>query len=283
MRIAGVVVLYNPADDFLDNISQYLDDIDRLYVIDNSEAGFAERATRLAKLPKAVYVPNTTNLGIAKALNMGAERAVKNGYDFLLTMDQDSKAMPGMIPRMLGCLTPGNIEKIGIVSPYHLMSHIKTPPVPVQPCKDVLTVMTSGNLLSLAAFQQTGPFTEKLFIDAVDLDYCLRLHQKGFRIIQAYDAKLAHRLGNIRKHSLFGLKVHTSHHPAVRRYYITRNNLYLINKFKSRYPAFCCRLVSIIFFSPFLILLFEKDKLMKLKMIAAGIIDYTRGRFGRFQ
>ena len=37
IKLAGVVVLYNPDDNYIDNINSYINDIDLLYIIDNSE------------------------------------------------------------------------------------------------------------------------------------------------------------------------------------------------------------------------------------------------------
>ena len=37
MKIAGVVVLYHPEISVWDNISSYIEDIDKLYILDNSE------------------------------------------------------------------------------------------------------------------------------------------------------------------------------------------------------------------------------------------------------
>ena len=38
MKLAGVVVLYNPDQKVLDNISSYIDELDVLYLVDNSNA-----------------------------------------------------------------------------------------------------------------------------------------------------------------------------------------------------------------------------------------------------
>jgi len=37
MKIAGVIVLYNPNEEVIDNIKSYLEDIEILYAVDNSE------------------------------------------------------------------------------------------------------------------------------------------------------------------------------------------------------------------------------------------------------
>jgi rhamnosyltransferase len=280
-KIAGVVVLYHPDKYFNENINSYIDDIDVLFAIDNTEMPLPQVKEQLSN-DKIIYITNNDNLGVAKALNDAAMLAIKHGYDFLLTMDQDSKATPGMIAHMLQSLTNNSLQAIGILSPHHLMNHLKESTAAPNMCKDVLTTMTSGNLLNLAAFKQTGPFTEKLFIDAVDFDYCLRLNIKGFRAVEVIDAKLIHRLGKVTKHSLFGRELYTSHHPAVRRYYMTRNYLYIIHTYKTQYPAFCKILLTTLLLTPVLIVLFEKNKVYKLKMIIRGYLDYRKGKYGKY-
>jgi rhamnosyltransferase len=279
-KIAGVVILYHPDKHFRENIDSYIENIDVLFAIDNTEIPSSHVKEQLAN-DKIIYMPYNDNLGVAKALNDAASLAIHRGYDFLLTMDQDSKALPGMIPDMLACLAEEAIEIIGVISPQHIMSHLKEAAIPAKTYKATLTTMTSGNLLNLTAFRKTGPFTEKLFIDAVDLDYCLRLHQKGFQVIESYNAKLIHQLGKVTSHNLLGREVYASHHPAVRRYYIARNYLYVIRKYKAQYPAFCRTLILTILLSPPLILLFEKDKLKKIKMMLLGILDYRKGVYGK--
>ena len=37
MKLAGVVVWYNPSDKDVKNIQSYIDELDKLYIFDNSE------------------------------------------------------------------------------------------------------------------------------------------------------------------------------------------------------------------------------------------------------
>ena len=66
MKLAGVVVVYNPGDGVLNSINSYIDDLDILYVVDNSSFD----NTKLFNNDKIKYIPNMDNMGIAKALNV---------------------------------------------------------------------------------------------------------------------------------------------------------------------------------------------------------------------
>lgn len=61
--------------------------MDKVYIIDNSSNN---NSSLIKIIPNAVYIPNYNNLGIAKALNQGCEAAKQDGFDWVLTMDQDS-------------------------------------------------------------------------------------------------------------------------------------------------------------------------------------------------
>ena len=82
MKLAGLVVLYNPKENIMDTINNYINEVDVLYLIDNSNSD----NSNLFRNEKIKYIPNKSNLGIAVALNMGAKKAIKDGYDWLLTM-----------------------------------------------------------------------------------------------------------------------------------------------------------------------------------------------------
>ena len=50
VKIAGIVTLYNPSDKDIKNISTYIDDIDKLYIIDNTEGN--DNKSRIPKNKK---------------------------------------------------------------------------------------------------------------------------------------------------------------------------------------------------------------------------------------
>ena len=278
--IAGVVVLYNPDDDVIENIHSYINQIDRLFVVDNSENDNHGIIDRIKKIAGLVYIKNRKNLGLGQALNLGAMKASENGYDFLLTMDQDSKATPNMVTAMLSCLKKYDASQVGIISPFHIICNVSLPTE--DKCSEIFLTMTSGNLLNLEIYKTVAPFAEELFIDFIDFDYCLRMHQNGYKIIRATSAILLHKLGKIKTYYLLGgKKFHVTHHPPFRRYYITRNRFYIINKYKKEFPDFYRNQLLVFFRELLWIMLFEKDKISKIKMIYRGYYDFKKGILGK--
>ena len=94
-KIEGVVVLYHPDAVIIDNIGTYINELECLYVIDNSETYTDSIVEQLRYLSNVKYINNGGNKGIANALNAGAKLASAAGAAWLLTMDQDSKFEPG--------------------------------------------------------------------------------------------------------------------------------------------------------------------------------------------
>jgi rhamnosyltransferase len=281
VRIAAIVVFYNPDPSYIDNIRCYADDVEIVYVIDNSDDVLAGIENQLAALPNVSYIKNSGNLGIATALNIGARQAIEAGFDFVLTMDQDSMALPGMIPTMLSCLEQAGLGSVGIVSPWHQMQDGAM--APDAGCEEAEAVMASGNLLNVAAYRKVGPFRDDYFIDYVDHEYCLRLRGQGYRIIRANRAVLRHCLGAMSWHRLLWRPVKVGNHPPVRRYYASRNRFHLHKQYHKAFPVYFTDFYRNVFNDIAGVILFEEHKIAKLAMMWRGYIDYQRGILGPFR
>jgi rhamnosyltransferase len=279
-RVAGVVVLYNPNEDVINNINTYIEQVDVLYAVDNSEVIVHDVIDEIKRQEKVAYMFNGGNYGIARALNMGGAEAIKQGFDFLLTMDQDSKAPPNMVVDMLKCIEGKSMSTVGIVSPFHVHGK-KTKPPKAVPFEEVLTVMTSGNLLNLDVFKKVGGFMEKLFIDHVDHEYCLRLNLKGYKVMQVNNVALEHDLGEMATHGFFFGKLDVITHSPVRLYYKTRNGFYVANEYNRHFPEFYRRYIIMFVKDLIRAIFFEKDKLKRLHMILRGYVDYKKDNFGK--
>jgi rhamnosyltransferase len=281
-KMAAAVILYNPTDEMLSSIRSYANDVSAVYAIDNSETPSPALEAKLRVIHNIQYTYNGGNLGIANALNRGAAYAIQDGYEYLLTMDQDSDVQSGMIQAMLDCLAKMDSDKIGIISPVQAYA-CASKGNQDKPCEEIVTAMTSGNLLNLKAYQAVGPFRNDFFIDRVDDEYCLRLHLHGFRVLRANKALLQHRIGNITEHCFFFKKFAISNHSALRRYYSARNSLYLRARYKQHYPDYFRNFYWKILKEIAIILLYEYDKTAKIVMILKGYLDYRNGITGKFQ
>ncbi len=235
-RIAGVVVLYHPQVSSIENIKTFLPDLDVLYVFDNSPNDCMEVVDKIKELRHTVYMSLGKNVGVAAALNYAANQAIKEGYDLLLTMDQDSYAAPGMVATMLDCAARYDTSW-GIIIPFQRIYNAPD----INPALDVEVVtvaITSGSLVRLDIFQKIGSFIEKLFIDYVDIEYCLRLQINGYKILRVNKALLFHRIGDLSPRKFFGSIIYPLNHNANRYYFQTRNRFYLRKLYKERFPQY---------------------------------------------
>jgi len=278
-EVAGVVILYNPKIDYLKNINSYCNKIDKLYIIDNSNILNKEFYNKLLEgLCKNVeYLKQKQNKGIAFGLNLGAKKALSEGYRWILTMDQDSKFENDDLNKMLNYIKNNNTNKLGILSPFYstslnLIDHKQN--------KYPLVTMTSGNLINLDIFKEVGGFEEKLFIDEVDHDYCYKIRKNGYKILQLNNVILNHNLGkNSKQVNFFGKNLLISNHNHIRKYYIIRNKLYTSNKFpqytNSFFKSLLIEFIKVIFY--------EKNKFKKILYMLKGIKDYKVNKFGELK
>jgi rhamnosyltransferase len=263
----------------LDNISSYEDQVDVVYAVDNSERPVDAFVAALGVRAKVKYIANGSNLGIATALNVGIDAALADGYSWVLTMDQDSTATPGMVGALLRCAL--NDESVALVAPVH--QQVDGVPCDVAPgCVDVLTPMTSGNLLRTDAFLQVGRFMDDLFIDQVDSEFCLRLQRNDFRVIRAGDAELIHRVGEVKEHH-FPFHAYSSNHSPLRRYYITRNRFVVGRMYADDFPQYRRAELAHVPKDILKILFWEDSKWVKLRMMWRGWRDYRVGRLGAYK
>jgi rhamnosyltransferase len=283
-KIAAAVVLYHPAPSFLSNIHTYYSGIDQLIVIDNSETQDDSIQENLEGFfPGANYRFLNRNAGIAAALNIACDIAIQNNCGWILTMDQDSSFSDHQFSEMRDRIAniKTRFQRVGIITPFHVLHPGHLPKVTEQYSVKKIA-MTSGNLLNLEAYTETGLFEEKLFMDYVDYEYCLRLRKNKYKIIQDNFVHLKHSLGDFTIRNFFGQKIEISNHNSLRRYYITRNSLFVGFKyFKSHKMFFCHMLKNVFFLDPFKIISYEKDKLAKLKSVGRGILHFVFNRFGK--
>ena len=274
--IAGSVVLYNPTDDVYDNIVSYSRQVSKLYVVDNSIQRNRALVERLNELQNAIFLDQHGNKGIAAALNVGANEAIKDGFKFLLTMDQDTGLEADYVAKLSGSLPLRRLVRTGIIAPRYT----KKPNSNVEELEEVLITMTSGNILNLSVFQQVGPFLEELFIDHVDHEYCLRLNAKGFSVVQVNDVEIIHRPGTLT--SVIGGRIKFASHSPQRLYYFCRNGFYVCNKYKKLFPAFTKHFASVLT-KEIAKVPFQESKWIRLEMIAFGYLDYKKNKLGKLE
>ena len=278
LKVAGVVTLYNPTDKDIENILTYINDIDILYIVDNTEGNSNE--SRIPSNNKIKYMFKNENIGVSAALNIGANLAIQEGYDWLLTMDQDTTFKQGIISKMKEIILSKDMSKVGIVTPWHkTKAHLKKTSTTYDNPTDV---MTSGNMINLKVLKKIGGFEEDFFIDGIDIEYCLKLHKNGYNILRINELEIEHNLGDIVYKKFLKKELLCTNHSYIRRYYIMRNNHYIYDMYKDYDYKFCKSIINQRS-NILAVILFEKDKYRKLRNYIRGYIDYKKGIKGKYR
>ena len=265
MKIAAVVILYNPTSDVLTNIETYKNYVDYVICVDNTNNDNFK-----TYCSDYTYIPLYENKGIATALNIGVKKAEFYACDSVLTMDQDSSFANNIIGIYRTYLKSLS-KDVKMLVPSYIFSRAKN----VEKDQFITFAMQSAALIEISVFHEIGYFEEKLFIDVVDYEFCLRLISRKYRILQIAKAKLNHSPAHTKDFSVFGFKFAYGYDSCVRYYYQARNLLYVGCLYRQPYLFFFLiyKFLKIVF-------LFE-NKFQYLKFFLRGIFDVFRNKFGK--
>ena len=282
-NIAAVIITYNTENEFSKNVLSLKKHVGEVIVVDNGSN--KETLSMLRGLKEEItLIELNENKGIAYALNRGIEYAVNNDFQWVLTLDHDSTVSDSMISNMLSVynsIDESEKEKIVMLTPKHVEEKQMDVVSKSQENKweYVLTEITSG-ALTKADFYKNELYDEKLFIDLVDHDYCLRINSMGYKIIRVNSAILIHNLGESIQKKILGITITPTNHSALRRYYMSRNRKYIWNKYRGTFKEWVIKDKIRSLNEIVKIIAFEDEKLNKLKMIKLGLNDYKDKKWG---
>lgn len=248
-RILAIVVTYLPEPDTLGALLSALNaQVSGVLVVDNTPQANASVEVLVAGLPFSGVrlIRLNDNLGIARALNVGIQEAIRVDADFILLSDQDSLPAPDMVAGLkqsldvlerdghrVGAIGPTYTDRhTGITFPFQATIPGKffyghATPSAENPIVPVLTLITSGVLIPVPVLRNVGLMREDLFIDYVDTEWCHRANSAGYELFGTLHARMFHRLGDrsLRVWCL-GWRNENAYSP-LRMYYRTRNFLVL--------------------------------------------------------
>ncbi len=265
--IAAIVVSYNPKiQEVIDNIRSYCSAVDKVLIWRNSSEEFAVPADLEEK---AILMGNGVNDYMARPLNTALEWCFKNGYDYLLTMDQDSKWENAsyFVDRALSLAE----DDVAIYAPYTVGQNEK----PMQDY-DAESVITSGSLVNVAIAKSLGGFREDYKIYWVDGEFCYWARKNGYRIRVLHDCCLIQQFGKQTK-TLFGFT--TSNYSPFIYYLLIRNMLWMRREFPEGVSV--KTVLYTLMYTIRGIILGEKNKIRKIHNINKGVIHGLFSHFDR--
>lgn len=289
--VCAIVVSYRPDSDFVTRLTAIATQVDATVVIDNA-SGIAYNDTfeTLRRFKNLTLICNPENYGIAQALNAGVRHAAATGYTWALLLDQDTSVDAQMIAHLVSVYADyPDKSRLAVIGAHFQDRHRAQTDSGIAPInaplwKEVDWVITSGSLMSIAAFTIIGPFREDFFIDFVDTEYCLRARLAGFKIIRTTTVLMQHAIGVSTRHRIGRMQKWTSNHSPDRRYYITRNYTVLLRESgKHRFGLWAIRGCIASLKSIKRILFYEQNKTAKLIAVFQGWSDALRGKTGKRQ
>lgn len=289
VKIAAGIVTYEPEIVRLkDNIKAIYTQVDYIIITDNGSKNIRKIQEELTQFSNIEWILNEENKGIATALNQIVEHSQQLGCDWTLTLDDDSIAPDYMIEEYKKYIHLKQVAMLVPVIKDRSMDYIDLESMTQEPYEEVETAITSGTLMNNKVWNEVGGFTDALFIDYVDFDYCMKLHIAKKRILRVNQVVLLHELGNATEIKVFAfladcmpkgsfiqrkaeqLRFTTNHSPK-RLYYVTRNQYYYMRTYRDYIDV--KRLHRGMKIGWIIKLLFEKQRIQKAKAILKGRKD----------
>lgn len=243
--VSVVMVSYQSADDLPECLSSLKGaagtrDLE-LIVVDNASR---DNSADIAQAHGATVIRNSGNPGLSAAINQGAA-AAGGSWIFLLNPDTrlEENSIELLVQRLesdsrIGAAGPHIVQPDGSTYPtgrrfpsffvgvlhavlgavwpsnpatkrYHMVEMDRTT------AQDVDWVSGSCMMVRRAAFESLNGFDAKYFMYFEELDFCLRLHRAGWRVVFDPAATVMHKVGGSTKSAPYR-KVINHHKSAVR-------------------------------------------------------------------
>lgn len=231
-RVLAVVVSYKPSPDLVENVKILLEQVPFVVVVDNETSESSGKILSQFSKTNVLVIFNDLNLGVATGFNQGIKWGLEFGYDYFLLMDQDSRPQERMVERLLEVVKSfGNKNQRVLVGPHHEDYERKIDNRPAQEITFTPLLITSGSLMSRELIKEVGLYDDRLFIDHVDHDYCLRVIKNGGLTLKVKSATLLHRFGAGEVKTILGKSFFLQDYSVFRRYYMMRNRIVLYKRY----------------------------------------------------
>ncbi len=227
MRLSIIIITWDQKQHLvrcLQSLEQWYERNDtEIIVVDNGSCdGSSEYIEQ--HYPHIILIKNKVNTGVSHARNQGMRKAKGN---YLLFLDNDTvvpyESVEGMLHYIEGHPDVG-ICACNLVyedgspqynfKPYpglffkvkrflRMKSASVSYYVPVDGIVEPCYVIGACQMVSRHAMEVVGCYDENIFYGPEDTDYCMRMHQNGFKVIGLTDYQITHYCRRLTNHSLF--------------------------------------------------------------------------------
>jgi len=235
--LCSIIVTYKTKIyEFTDILKKHQNNFQQVIIVNNSP----EIDLLKFQSKQVTLITNPCNIGLASALNIGILEAKKQGADMVALFDQDSLLPDNFSQNMLQEINAfSSNKKVAVFAPNYFNhvtndygSIINFKPfrlIRTKPNQQEITnfpqyVITSGSFIPMSVLDDIGLMREELFIDFVDIEWCLRARAKEYEIVSFPQVEIAHHLGDS---SVSFMGTNYPIHSPLRMYYYFRNAMYL--------------------------------------------------------
>jgi GT2 family glycosyltransferase len=229
-RCDVVIVNFNAGGFLRDALESVLrsPSVAHVYVIDNASTDESLDLLPRHHGDRLTIIRNGANLGFAAGCNVGLKQATASN---ILILNPDCQVSDGAIERLITILR--SADRIGMVGP-HLLNpdgseqaggrrrlptpslvlfhagaalglrrflHLHLPdfllhqdPLPSSPV-EVEAISGACMMARREMITEIGPLDEQYFLHVEDLDWCMRAHRAGWKILFVPDARVVHQKG----------------------------------------------------------------------------------------
>jgi GT2 family glycosyltransferase len=222
VKILAVVVLYklapenSPTMKSLSGLASCLPDNLELSILvwDNTPGG------QTVALPGHRYIAAPDNPGLAQAYNTACEIAAAEGFDWLLTLDQDTVLPLHFLTRIrdiiaslpvtssVAAIVPLVTDGDRTISPYYLLAGAFPRWYPagfLGTASQATYAVNSTSTLRVSAIQQIGGYDPLFPLDLSDINLFHKLHAASHNVFIAGDLRVHHELALLDKEKRMNL------------------------------------------------------------------------------
>ncbi|HEY2777570.1 MAG TPA: glycosyltransferase family 2 protein [Gaiellaceae bacterium] len=212
MKLVAVVLNWNGGDDTLAALAS-LDGVETVCVDNGSDDGSPDAIA--ARFPSVELIRTGVNLGFSGGNNVGIRRALGRGADWVLLLNNDAVADPGL-PAALAAAAAARPDagvlacKVFFADPPDVLMYAggrvnlrlgywgrqvgfgQRDDGRFDSLRDVDRATGAAMAVSRAAIERAGLLDESLFAYAEDTEWCLRIREAGFGVVFVPDARVWH-------------------------------------------------------------------------------------------
>ena len=227
-----------------------------LWVVDNGSTDTTPRilADAAARDPRLHVITEGRNLGTTVSRNE-ALRRVGPDVDYVCILDSDTVVNQAAFETMAAALASD--DSVGVVGPTmadsagevqlsgralptlgiklgkacpiggfaRRASEAEVPHAPIRGgLQDVGYLLSACWLMPRATLGAVGLLDEKIFYAPEDVDWCLRCHEEGLRVVRCHDARIVHEYQRLSHRRLFS-RTNVEHLKGLAHYFIKHRYL----------------------------------------------------------